>query len=269
MDILKYKWHNFPIYILLIFLLGLIIRLALVIDPNHLSPLFDDSYYSLSVARNIASGNGITYSGIQTNGFQPLYVFICVPYYYFFGENAIYLALISLAVINTVTGLFIYRLLIYLRCRFGAILGIIIWSLSPYIYWNGTNGLETAFTSFFLVTSAYYYIIRVRKNKNPNFLYLLHLGALLGFGLLARIDMGFWALAIAIDVVLINKVASFIQRVKQIIIIATVSFILYSPWLLYNLIIFKSILPTSGSGVRFHKPCFWLQLLDLRPVFPN
>src|SRR6185295_4207670 len=43
-------------------------------------PLTDDSYYSLSVAENVADGHNVTIDGTHlTNGFQPLFTFATVP----------------------------------------------------------------------------------------------------------------------------------------------------------------------------------------------
>jgi len=52
------------------------------------TPLFDDGFYALSVARYMALGHGITIDGIHpTNGFQPLWVFLLSPIYAFVGGN--------------------------------------------------------------------------------------------------------------------------------------------------------------------------------------
>ncbi len=54
------------------------------------SPLTEDGYYSLSVARNLAMGKGLTIDGTQwTNGFQPLWVFLTAPIYLLYGADRI------------------------------------------------------------------------------------------------------------------------------------------------------------------------------------
>ncbi|RME22092.1 MAG: hypothetical protein D6798_16635, partial [Deltaproteobacteria bacterium] len=41
--------------------------------------LWDDSFYYLEIARNIAAGRGSTFDGLQpTNGYHPLWMAICV-----------------------------------------------------------------------------------------------------------------------------------------------------------------------------------------------
>ncbi len=49
-------------------------------SPEHaLFLLWDDSFYYLEIARNIATGKGSTFDGLQpTNGYHPLWLLICV-----------------------------------------------------------------------------------------------------------------------------------------------------------------------------------------------
>ena len=48
--------------------------------PHHIT--FDDAWYYFGIARNVAEGNGSTFDGINTtNGYHPLWLLICVPFY--------------------------------------------------------------------------------------------------------------------------------------------------------------------------------------------
>ncbi len=53
---------------------------ALVVWPDAPFALtFDDAYYYLGIARNIADGHGSTFDGLNpTNGYHPLWLAICV-----------------------------------------------------------------------------------------------------------------------------------------------------------------------------------------------
>ncbi|HEX2113301.1 MAG TPA: hypothetical protein VHM01_02755, partial [Alphaproteobacteria bacterium] len=57
-----------------------VVLFTLVLRPaDHVydMPLTEDGYYSLSVARNLAAGKGLTIDGVNlTNGFQPLFTII-------------------------------------------------------------------------------------------------------------------------------------------------------------------------------------------------
>ena len=148
------------------FVIGVILRFLPVLLPDHFDTLFDDSYYALSIARNIADGKGVTCAGNPTNGFQPLLVFSIVPFYMLFNDfvaESCVLAMLALA--SAATCLLIRRVLQHMGCRSGAEIGLIIWSLSPYAIRHGVNGLETALTSFFLFWSLDYYLRQIRGKK--------------------------------------------------------------------------------------------------------
>src|SRR4030095_357231 len=52
-------------------------------SPFFNEPLLDDGYYVLAIARRIGLGQGVTYDGTTlTNGFQPLWVFLCAPLFW-------------------------------------------------------------------------------------------------------------------------------------------------------------------------------------------
>ncbi len=54
----------------------------------YLFPLTEDGYYSLSVARNLGTGHGLTIDGTQlTNGIQPLWVFLTAPLFALAGGD--------------------------------------------------------------------------------------------------------------------------------------------------------------------------------------
>src|SRR6188474_2715798 len=72
--------------VIVLVLLVLCSALAIVARPLHAvfdDPLSDDGYYVLAIARRIALGQGVTYDGATlTNGFQPLWVFLCAPLFW-------------------------------------------------------------------------------------------------------------------------------------------------------------------------------------------
>src|ERR1035437_2020740 len=74
-------------------------------------PYFDDSFYAFSVAINLAHGYGPTIDGVHlTNGFQPLWVFLITPTWWFSGE-----AYIPLRVLVLLS--FLIHVLIWLLAR--------------------------------------------------------------------------------------------------------------------------------------------------------
>ena len=241
-------------WIAAIVLAGLALRLAMALDARHFCPLVDDSFYAFSIARNIAAGEGVTYGGHPTNGFQPLFVFLIAPLFRLFGEHdalAIRASLVLLALVNAGTGLLLYGFLRRLKAPAGALLALVLWSFSPYVMANGVNGLETALTAAFLFASGWLYAARIRGRDRIRFRDSVWLGVLFGLGILSRIDMGFWAAAVAIDAVLFDRRAAAASRIACMAGAAIVAAAVCAPWFVYNLAVFGELLPTSGSGVRF------------------
>src|ERR1041384_336950 len=59
-------------------------------DQVFATPLTEDGFYSLAVARNVAAGGGITVDGRQpTNGFQPLFTLVEPGAYRLAGGDAV------------------------------------------------------------------------------------------------------------------------------------------------------------------------------------
>jgi len=249
-----------PIVVALL-LAGLVLRLVLALDARHFNPLIDDSFYALSIARNIATGHGVTYAGESTNGFQPLFVFLAVPFYWIAGSRdavAIHGVLAMLALVGTATGALLYLLLRRLGAGVGALLGLTLWSLSPYVIGQSVNGLETGLTAFFLVASAWCYIgIKDDPAAGPR--RAAGLGIWLGLGVLARIDLGLWAAAVAVDWLVAGRAQPLARRLRLLVLSTFTAAIVASPWFLFNIIGFGSPLPTSGSGVRFISLAFGFQ----------
>ncbi len=240
-------------FVFTVFVLGIAVRLALVLDSRHFDTLTDDSYYALSIARNIGQGQGITYSGIMTNGFQPLYVFTSAVFYRLFGRAdgvAIATILVLQSLINAATGLLLFGLLRRLKASIGANLALIIWSLSPYVIWNGVNGLETGLATFLLAASAYYYVAKIKHVLSPTLGAYLILGILLGLSVLTRLDMGFWAVAIAFDAVVAPRRSHVFRRITGVLCATAIAALLTAPWFIYSYGKFGSLVPSSGDAVR-------------------
>lgn len=241
------------ILVVALLLAGLALRLVLALDDRHFNPLIDDSFYALSIARNVATGHGVTYAGELTNGFQPLFVFLAVPFYWLAGAHdalAIQGVLAMLALVGGATGALLYLLLRRLGAGVGALVGLTLWSLSPYFIGQGVNGLETGLTTFFLVASAWCYA-GVKDDPAAGARRAAGLGVWLGLGVLARIDLGLWAAAVGADWLLAGRAQSLPRRLRLLAVTTLAAAIVASPWFLFNIIAFGSPLPTSGSGVRF------------------
>ena len=69
----------------------------------------DDAYYYFKVAQNVVAGHGFTFDQINlTNGFHPLWMFICIAVFGVFRQDLITplrALIIVMAVLNTGTGI--------------------------------------------------------------------------------------------------------------------------------------------------------------------
>ena len=134
--------------------------------------LYDDSFYAFQIARNIAVGNGPTFDGATlTNGFQPLYVLMLVPFYWFAGGDPvlpIHLALALLSIFTVATAFILYRITARYVPEPIAIATAAFWVIAPVVIRQTANGLETAVAVFFFAASTYYYLTRVRNESAPS-----------------------------------------------------------------------------------------------------
>lgn len=250
--------RTFKAILVVTVLLGAVYRLLLALDHSHFNALIDDSFYSLDIARNIAEGRGVTYGGQLTNGFQPLFVFLVAPLYACLDSDVVALhgALLLLALAGVGTGLLLFDLLRRMGRPLGGAVVLVIWSLSPYFIGHGVNGLETGLTAFCFVASAWYYYGWVRGRVGLPWRRAALQGLLLGFAVLARIDLGLWAAVLALDWLAQRRAGALRERLLRVALCAACATLVASPWFLFNQLHFGSPLPTSGSGVRLLSLCF-------------
>jgi len=218
--------------------------------------LYDDSFYAFNIAKNIAEGNGMTFDGIHTTtGFQPLYVFILVPVFYFSGGNLIlpiYIALTFLTLCTCFTTYLIYRIARKYVGFAASLIAALIWSVSPIVTRQSANGLETAFATFVIAMSVFYYLDRVRTAEDPAPVRFMVLGLLLGVGVLSRIDGIFLVLAILLDyLLLLRRRQARTEEAVPLLFLPAGILLLYGPWLLFNIVESGNALQDSGTATRY------------------
>ncbi len=118
--------------------------------------LTDDAFYYFKVAQNISEGAGFSFDGLNlSNGFQPLWMFICIPVF----SLARFDLLLPFRVLLVIIGLFhlssfllIYRLLRRFIAEEIAVITAVLWGFSPFIV-NTVfmGGLESALNAFFIL----------------------------------------------------------------------------------------------------------------------
>ncbi|NIM20767.1 MAG: DUF2723 domain-containing protein [Candidatus Latescibacteria bacterium] len=240
--------------------------------------LYDDSFYAFQIARNIATGQGMTFDGIHpTNGFQPLYVFLLVPLYVLFGGNPahpIYIALSLLSVFTLLTAYLIYRIANRYVGRAASLFAALIWAFSPIVTRQSANGLETALAAFMIAVSIFYYLERVRSAESPNGERFLALGLLLGLAALTRIDSLLLVLVILLDYLLMlrRKPVPF-TFLRRLSFLPLGVILVYGPWFVFSVVASGSPLQDSGAATRYislaYAPYFGYGVASLNTEGPD
>lgn len=242
---------------------GLLILNALVRGIVALRPIEyldglvipDDAYLSLTIARNIARGLGPLYGLEHTNGFQPLYVFLMVPFFWLFPTDyfaPIRASFFLLIAFDTAALYVLYRLVQKLSATaYPPRIVAAAWIVSPYVIGTTLNGLETMMAVFFMLASLSFFHAMIETNSGSSTTGRhIVLGILLGLAILARIDNGFLALSVVAAMLWGHRKRN--GLVRSLLLITLGSAIIVIPWLLYSYTYTGLIYPISGKAVRFN-----------------
>ncbi|MDB5036204.1 MAG: hypothetical protein JWQ98_3445 [Chlorobi bacterium] len=264
----------------LVTFIGLLLQLALLFRSDELflsRPFQEDSFYVMSVARSLARGTGLSVDGVHpTNGVQPLICFLDAPLFALSNGNdflALRLALFLQIIIMGCAVFAIARFVTTLlndeherRRVFWLVAMILAWS---YTIVNGLlNGLETGLAvTITFVTLAYYNsgVADPLGPGTPPFRNYLILGALLGIAVLTRIDI-----AILVPMILLVHLIQAHLRFRSLpmnerlraarrvftgcVVVGAMSLAISSPWWVYNVTRFGSLVPISGQSQRMLLP---------------
>ncbi len=151
----------------------------------------DDGFYYFKVAANINSGLGVTFDGINpTNGFQPLWMLVCLPVFALARFDLILplrvLVMVS-ALLNAGTGILIFRLLRRLISSWTAASVAVAWVFLPSIHAVVVqNGMESAISAFFLALLLT--LVVHQREERLVFWKVVPIGVVGGLAILARLD---------------------------------------------------------------------------------
>ncbi|MFP4368356.1 MAG: hypothetical protein ACLFR2_02140 [Candidatus Kapaibacterium sp.] len=245
--------------IILFIVLNFIIRIVFWALPAELTDgnyIPDDTYLSLAIAENIASGKGPLYTDSYTNGFQPLYVFLTAPVYFFTTDKVTALKIAQLMLIFfDCASLLIILLLLKKNTTSIYIIRIaaVIWLLSNYPLMMGLNGLETMISAFFILFIIYYtHKIRFFDPEPGSGGRYIFLGLLFGLAIFTRIDNTLLAFAFFLLTVwkLLKGRLKLSAEIRKYLITTISAIIIYLPWMIYSYHYTESIFPVSGKAVR-------------------
>jgi hypothetical protein len=252
-----------------LYVIGVLVALSLVARPDayFLSrPFIEDAFYSLSVARTLGMGGGISIDGITpTNGVQPLICFLYAPAFAVSGGD-VYVALrITVAIEAILAGLAALALGWFAttlvrddagreascvrRDLFWIVSGSVVVSYSLLVHL--LNGLETSLAAGFVFASMAFYNERIARRPDAPLAEFARLGALLGIGVLARIDIAILAVSIAAWHLIAGRaMARRTSRLAGAAVIGAVSIAVSLPWWAYNVIVFGHLMPISGLAQK-------------------
>ncbi|MBS1902417.1 MAG: hypothetical protein JSS75_01780 [Bacteroidetes bacterium] len=240
------------LFLLLAFTFVMRAGLSLRSDASLASRLFDDdSFYDQNVSYHLAHGHGLSIDGrMPTNGIQPLVVALRAPCYAIASQDkwlGLRLTLILDALIDTLSVYLVYTLVRRLSANasIAPIAAAALWALTYPILAQTMNGLETGLYSTMLLAVMLLYAMRranFRSGRHERTTQHILFGIALGLLVLARID--------ACVFVACFIVFEYFDRkpVSHILIPPVVAVLVSSPWWIYNLTIFGSLMPTSGQA---------------------
>ncbi len=242
--------------LLLLGCIGLCLRPAALV-PDH--PFTEDGYYAMNVARNVAQGHGFSVDGVHpTSGFQPLFVCLSVVVFWICGPDNI-LALRAELLLQAC--IFLLSALVFARCmslslgdnltkapgddRFSErnLLFVLLFLSAQLFVAEFFNGLETGLSILGLLT-LWLTMLRFDFEHAAG---LWRMGLVLGLCVLIRVDAVFLCAAFALTVPAYLSVNWFV-RIRSIGVVALVAFLVSSPWWLYNIIYFHTIMPSGATA---------------------
>ena len=221
----------------------------------------EDGYLMLTVARNMAIGNGMSVSDgtIPTNGVQPLATFLfAIPYLITDGDKVS--SLIGIHAISAAVSLAGFFLVRAFAARLLAPHNAspawpwavaLLWLLAPHLLRHSMNGLETALYTCAVVLLLIAFARLLEQGDAATTRTRLGVGALCGIAVLARNDAVFLVTAVFLVWAgweLFVEKTSFGTMLARLIPPGLLSILVAAPWLINNQVKFGSIVPISGTA---------------------
>jgi hypothetical protein len=233
----------------------------LVGDAEALRRFFitEDGYLLLTVARNIAIGNGLSVSAgeIATNGVQPLATFLfAIPYWITEGDKtASLVGVVAISAAVAAAGAWAVRRFAAAALRpqdpspLWPLLVAALWFAGPLLLLHTMNGLETGLYTLAVLAALGLFARLVSTRARFSWSDRIALGVVLGLTFLARVDAVFLIAAILL-VLFARRLAERDLRAALLDTVppGLVSILTAAPWLIYNLALFGSVIPISGQA---------------------
>jgi Dolichyl-phosphate-mannose-protein mannosyltransferase len=250
---------------LCLFAVGLVARIAPFFNvEGRLLRQFptEDGYLMLTIARNIALGNGMSTADgtIPTNGTQPLATFLWALCSWMVGGGkvpTVVAVLVAQLLISVITAYAIYRLARRLlpqreSSQGAALLAASGWFASAGVIIHSMNCLESGLYVLIL-TLVLLMAFRpaAQAASSPDFKHWGRLGVMFGIAFWARNDAVLLCGAVALVHMgwgLPGAPSRFAQRFGELVLAGAVAAVVASPWLIYNYTQFGHVMPISGQS---------------------
>lgn len=229
---------------------GLIAWLVVFGTEAHLlACLKDDGYYYLTIARNLATGHGVTFDGLgPTNGFHPLWAALLTPLY----------LVPSASPWLPVRGMIVLALLLHLGAaaavrlaarrlagpRVGDVAGL-LYAGNPLALWLAVSGMESPLVALCVALLAGESIRWQQDPAPPDRTAILRLGLFGGLCALARTELLLLAGLALLQALTLTPRLPFGRRLRTVLGAGLVTLLVLTPWLAWNLVRFGSVVQVS------------------------
>lgn len=227
----------------------------------------DDAFYYLKIARNLASGHGLTFDGINpTNGFQPLWLLmLLIPAS--LGRSLSAEAFHRLAMIYQIA-IFMLGLILLnatTTARFNLLNRAVLNTLALAIgITTLLRGMEPA-AIWLVFCLLMFWLVRVVNLQRAHAWQWGVLGGLLGLVFLARLDMVFFIAIYMLALLWRLQALPTPNRLHNGVCLIMGFLTAATPYLLYNAIQFGDIMPISGR-LKSTFPHISLLSYDVPPI---
>ena len=233
-------------------------------------PFEEDTFFHLSVCRNLAAGKGLTIDGVTpTSGAQPGTLVYTLAYLladdpWSLGSLRVVRALGFIGSLLSTLAIFVCALALLKgdkNNRFAlAMLSCALWTVSYQAFRTNLNGYETVFAASALLLSVAAYIWTATATHS-NWKRDAIFGISLAIAIYARIDLGLWALCAALGYLFLS-LRPFKQRLVSVCAWAITATIFTSPFWYHNLAVGGSVMPISGRASAFQMSFhgFWTSI---------
>lgn len=222
----------------------------------------DDTYYTLSIARSLARGDGPAADGhTLTSGFQPLQAFLLVPVHWVVDglDGFVRADLALLVVADTVTiavlGWVAWRIAAAatgpVAGKVAAITAALVWAASPVAISMALGGLETSLAVCF---AALLVAVWVHAGDRASTGWWVLAGVVAGLAVLARVD-------VLLLVALLGAWQLWRGPRRALVPAGIAAVVVLAPWWIYCAVQFGTPIPTSGRAEHALAP---LQPFELR-----